>query len=97
MVEQQIGVTFKVTEKEFSVQLKTFNTDCSIQVQKVGEGKPAPKDAVSILDNMTVAQYFAHNILVPLVKNIHERKSEINEHWGKKYKIMMNQLKKRPL
>ena len=91
LVEYQSIIKFRVKGKSFAINLTMYNTDCSVQIQKYGGGEIKPSDPVPELENLTVAQYFGHEILIPLVKQINKNMSELNEHWKDQYKTMKRQ------
>lgn len=66
-VEMLGEAIFNCGGEEFSVRLKMFNTNCSVQVQVMGDDEDR-KEFVSKM-KLTTAEYFA-NVIVKFAKNI---------------------------
>ena len=61
-----------------------YNSDNTIFIQKYGQGWPKPDETVPELKNMTVAEYFGKEIIIPMAEDIWAKNPNLNEKYMEK-------------
>ena len=69
-----------------------YNSDNTIFIQKLGHGWPKPDEKVTELKGMTVAEYVAKEILIPMAEDINKNNANLNEIYLAKLKELKQQL-----
>jgi hypothetical protein len=87
IVECQGNAKFRVNGKDFSVKITMFNTGtCTMNIQSGGQ-KPLG------LGGVTVAEFFAFNVVAPMVNDINDENPLLNDIAKERLNILSNQIR----